>query len=663
MSTIQPDRSYAASSTDTPKPVTIKSGLTRRALVIGGVLAVLLNIWAIHSAYSAGSSHISSTHLPVAALFPFLVVVMLLNPALKILTPRHALNRYELIIIFFLIFTASAIPAWAFSTYWISTITGPYYYASPENAWISSFFDYLPSWLIVPDQNHAIQWFYEGLPSDQDFSILILSAWIIPLIWWAGFYFAIFIVGASVMVMLRKQWVEHERLSFPLAQIPLILVEGADERHLLPPIARKRLFWVGFALTLFLLLWNMVSYFDLVSAIPIGMMYPKSIVIAKSFPAIPMRFNFLVAAVAFFTNINVLFSICVFFLIMTVQEGIMNRLGVPNSYAIVKSQHSGGFLIFVLFSLWAARRHLRDVFLKAFGKAPHIDDSSEFFSYRKAVIGLGAGLGYIVFWLHTSGMSWGIMAFLMGSLLLMFIGVTRLVAETGLVFLDLPFEAHDFTVAVVGSGEIAPQNLTVLAVGNAYARNWRTLGMCSMGHIAKVDNEVGRTGKSAFGPIALILLVSTVTAVGYTMYLGYANDGAANFLEGAFRAGSTLPYNNLVKWMNNRQALTGMEMSFLGIGGLVSYLLLLAHHRFPWWFLHPIGFAVVKTPGMASSIAAIFVVWVVKVILLRIGGLQLFRKAIPAVMGMLTAFVLGVFLSYVVDLIWFPQTGHPVQNW
>lgn len=32
-------------------------------------------------------------------------------------------------------------------------------------------------------------------------------------------------------------------------------------------------------------------------------------------------------------------------------------------------------------------------------------------------------------------------------------------------------------------------------------------------------------------------------------------------------------------------------------------------------------------------------------------------------MGMLTAFVLGVFLSYVVDLIWFPQTGHPVQNW
>ena len=80
MSTNHPDRSYAASSTDTPKPVTIKSGLTRRALVIGGVLAVLLNIWAIHSAYSAGSSHISSTHLPVAALFPFLVVGMLLNP-------------------------------------------------------------------------------------------------------------------------------------------------------------------------------------------------------------------------------------------------------------------------------------------------------------------------------------------------------------------------------------------------------------------------------------------------------------------------------------------------------------------------------------------------------------------------------------------------------
>ena len=42
---------------------------------------------------------------------------------------------------------------------------------------------------------------------------------------------------------------------------------------------------------------------------------------------------------------------------------------------------------------------------------------------------------------------------------------------------------------------------------------------------------------------------------------------------------------------------------------------------------------------------SIFVVWFVKALLLKVGGIQLYRKAIPAVLGMLVAFVLGVFLS------------------
>ena len=108
--------------------------------------------------------------------------------------------------------------------------------------------------------------------------------------------------------------------------------------------------------------------------------------------------------------------------------------------------------------------------------------------------------------------------------------------------------------------------------------------------------------------------------------------------------------------------MTGTEMGFLGFGGLISSLLLFAHHRLPWWGLHPIGFAVVKSPFMVSSFTAIFTVWVVKSILLRLGGIQLFRKSIPAVMGMLVAFVLSVFISYLVDIIWFPQNGHILQT-
>ncbi len=340
----------------------------------------------------------------------------------------------------------------------------------------------------------------------------------------------------------------------------------------------------------------------------------------------------------------------------------MSRIGVPNTFAVVKSQHAGGFLIFVLFSLWAARRHLKEVFMKAAGKAPNVDDSGEFFSYRKAVLGVLLSLIYIGFWLNATGMSRGIIAFLMGSLLLMFVGVTRIVAETGLVFLDLPYEAHDLTVQVVGSGSMDPRDITTVALGEAYARNWRTLGMCAMAHIAKVDDEVGGTGKGAFGAISFALALALVTAIGVTLYLGYEVSGASNFIEPAFKAGSTRPFNNVVKFINNRQALTGTELGFLGIGSVISTFLMLAHHRLSWWALHPIGFAVVKSPFMNSSITAIFMVWVIKSILLRLGGIELYKKSIPAVMGVLVAFVLSVFLSYAVDLVWFPQSGHVLQT-
>tara|TARA_B100000029_G_scaffold188640_1_gene186270 strand:+ start:79677 stop:81665 length:1989 start_codon:yes stop_codon:yes gene_type:complete len=649
---------------DKESKATIRSGMTKKALVIGVVMSVLLNLWTIHAAYVTGSSYISLTHLPIAALFPFLFVLLVLNPVMKVLWPSKVLNRHELIIIFFLVFTASTIPAWPFTSYWISAITAPYYYATTENQWAELFFSYLPSWLIISDDQQAITWFFEGVP-ERNLSLLELvrNTWMIPLFWWMTFFLSMFVVGASAMVMLRKQWVEHERLPFPLAQIPLILVEEGKTGSIFPAVVYSKLFWYGFGLTLFILIWNIVGFFNWVSAIPIGPMHTFPLVLARSFPAIPIKFNFLVAGVGYFTNLNVLFSIWVFFLIMVVQQGIMTRLGLPKSFAVVKSQHSGGFLVFSLFALWAARRHLRNVFMKAIGKAPHVDDSKEFFSYRMAVLGSMGGIIYIVCWLYASGMSLGIIAFLIGSLLLMFVGVTRIVAETGIMFLDLPFETHDFTVAVVGSGNIGAQDLTNLAIGNAYARNWRTLGMCSMGHIAKVDDEMGGTGKGSFSMITTVLALSIIVAVVYTVYLGYTQSGASNFLEPAFKTGSKLPYDNLTRWINNEEAITGTEFWFMAIGGLATALLIQAHYRFTWWPLHPIGFAVAMTPGMVSSIFSIFVVWFVKALLLKMGGSSLYQRGIPAVIGMIIAFVLGVFLSYLSDWIWFPQAGHPIQTW
>mgnify|MGYP001176819637 CR=1 FL=1 len=643
-----------------PEPLPVSAGLTFRAVGLGAGLCILLTIWTIHSAYVTHSSFITIAHLPIAALCPLVVTVLILNPILKLLMPGRAFTRQEIIVIFFLVLTASAIPGWAFSTYALSVVSGPFYFASVENRWMALFFEYLPSWLIVSDQNEAVTSFFEGLPAGQP---VPWRWWIIPLFWWSTFYIAMFLVGASIIVILRKQWVDHERLSFPLAQVPLILIDGCEEPDLLPKVARSPLFWLGFGITMFILIWNMVGYFGAWPLIPLGNQSAGRLTLFESFPPIVLKFNFLLAGVAYFTRVEVLLSVWFFYLMRIIEQGIMDRIGMTNARAIVNLHHFGGFLVFVLFTLWMARRHLAQVWQKFLGRAPELDDTREFFSYRKAVLGVLIGVTYMIGWLIASGLSPGVAILFLCLLILVYLGVTRIVAETGLVSLDLPHnDVNTVTIRLIGTDQLSTQNLIGLTLANAYGRNWRTLGMCSMAHAAKVGDQMGGVGKGVYIVIALTLVLTFLTAVVYTLHLGYSG-GAFEFTEPAFVAGARGVWDGLVGSIRNVKVLSALERMSVGVGALISFLLVLAHHRLYWWPLHPIGFGVAMTVSVNSGFLSLLLVWFVKVILLKLGGVKFYQRGQPFVIGMLAAYALGVLLSYGVDLIWFPGNGHPIHGW
>ncbi|MEE2711110.1 MAG: DUF6785 family protein, partial [Gemmatimonadota bacterium] len=117
----------------------VSSGLTLRAVLAGGVFTILLTLWALHSEFVTKSSPITVTHLPVSALCPFVIMILIVNPLIKWLHLCRPFSREELIVIFFLVFTASAIPGWAFSNYALSLISGPFYFATEENRWAELF--------------------------------------------------------------------------------------------------------------------------------------------------------------------------------------------------------------------------------------------------------------------------------------------------------------------------------------------------------------------------------------------------------------------------------------------------------------------------------------------------------------------------------------------
>ena len=101
-----------------------------------------------------------------------------------------------------------------------------------------------------------MRWFIEGLPSGQS---IPWGAWVIPMFWWLSFFGAVYFIQFCIGVILRKQWVEHERLSFPLLTIPREMVRESESRSLFPAFMKSRLFWIGFAIPFSMQLWGMAS--------------------------------------------------------------------------------------------------------------------------------------------------------------------------------------------------------------------------------------------------------------------------------------------------------------------------------------------------------------------------------------------------------------------
>ena len=77
--------------------------------------------------------------------------------------------------------------------------------------------------------------------------------------------------------------------------------------------------------------------------------------------------------------------------------------------------------------------------------------------------------------------------------------------------------------------------------------------------------------------------------------------------------------------------------------------------RFVWWPLHPIGYAVGNTDTMTWIWFPTLLGWLFKTLILRYGGINLYRSALPFFLGL----VLG---DYAISGLWalfFLATGLP----
>ena len=110
----------------------------------------------------------------------------------------------------------------------------------------------------------------------------------------------------SVMVILRKRWVEEERLSFPLAEITLALVGNEkDER----PFKRNLVFWTGFSVSSSVGLSHILSrFFPIIR--PLNLFFYTRFY--RNSIGLPFYTHFIVLGISYLVSLEVLGSILLF---------------------------------------------------------------------------------------------------------------------------------------------------------------------------------------------------------------------------------------------------------------------------------------------------------------------------------------------------------------
>jgi hypothetical protein len=592
----------------------------------------------------------------MAAIFPLVLIALFLARPMK-------LSRGELIVIFCGPLIGSTMP-----TYFLAKIIGnfavPYYLATPENQWTTYFEPHIPSYLVMP-KGEALRWFYEGRPPG---AAIPWDVWIVPVFWWITVIAALYGFSLCLTVILRKQWVVHERIAFPLMELPLAIVEVPDETGFFPiPVLNKPVFWIGFGLPMFVISWNMISYFT--PAFPSMPWTLPDISFGPEFPPLQAKLYPVPFGFGYFIKPDLLFSIWLFNLLTTLEIGLLNRYGFKTDFVTIHNteplaigaQAMGALIAILMVGFWMGREHFKDVFRKAFKNDEQVDDSEEITSYRTAVFGFIACGLYLAGWHYQMGMELKFLPLFMFGILILFLGITRIVAEAGVISLRSALMPQSFGLVLTGTDGLSQRTLVSVALSYVWCSDMKTAVMPALSHSTRLFETLHTNRRKLLWPLLVAMAAGLLATFAFIIYMGYER-GASNLGE-FFTTGDT--WTDLVHKSKNPVGTRWKPIGFMGIGAAIAGLMLFIRYRYPAFPFHPVGFVAGQIYPTRDLILPYFAVWLVKVIITRTGGMQGYRAARPFFIGIVLGHFMGASIGFIVDWIWFFGEGHnvPISDW
>jgi hypothetical protein len=599
------------------------SPVSPRALLIG--LAFVIYFAA------GGPGGVGGFHLAPGSLVVLFLLAAVVNPLLRRLR-RHPLRPEELIVIWTMLAVALVNDL---SFYLPVTLVGPFYFASRENGWAALFHRYLPP-ALFPQDPRAILWFFHGLPPGQGVPWLGWGAALAPwLLFAALFYLMMFCLSG----LLRAQWSERERFSFPIVQIPVEI--AMSDRSGSEGLFAQRLFWLGTALPVsFHLLNGLSQHFPAIPSIPLRLPL-EALLQERPWNEVQPLTLFVVFAVigfSFLLPLEISFSFAFFFLFYKLECYIGGVCGLEMPVApayiardFAQHQEIGAFLAIAGGILLAGRTHWREVWRRTLRPG---EDREEPIPYRWALLGLATSLAGMGLWLWLAGVQPIMAGLCLAIFMVMTAVISWAVVGGGQFFMQNSFAPLEVMMTGLGSAGIGPGSFTMLRVTQMiFMYDMRSLQMPTLLHGCKGAEACGVRGRSMVSAMALALLVAVL--VGTAVSIWYVSRQSALKLGGwGYLSAPRIPGRHIADVLRNPHGPSAAGAAWVAAGALFTSLLILSRVRFLWFPFHPIGFAFAGSYAMYTVWFSFFLGWLCKLLVTRYGGLRGFLLLRPFFLGL-----------------------------
>jgi hypothetical protein len=474
-----------------------------------------------------------------------------------------------------------------------------------------------------------------------------LDLWAPKIAMWTLLYGAITVALLCVNSLMREAWLRRERLTFPIVQLPVAMIEN-DGRG---PLWKNKTMWAAFLVVFTIDMLNGFQYlYPNLPSVPVKNFIPdlRNVFTEqpwKSMGLTPISLYPFIAAIAVLMPSDLLFSVIFFFLARKATLVIMAVYGISSD------SFGGGFLtpappyfteqtwgaIIGLFvtALWLSRGYLREVWT-AIREGARATDGG--LSHRAAFLLLVVCMGIVAAFTTLGDLPLYIMIPYLFAFLAFSFVLTRLRAQLGPPSHEFAFFGpNQLLMNFYGTRNLSEKDAVVL--GTVFLG----INRLSRSHVMPVQLEAMRVAdvsgarlKPFFGLLAIALLAGLVIGSFWFVQKGYVKGGEPGWNDPKFVLDG-------IRSAPHGPNVVGMSMVFVGFA--VVTLLDVVRFRVPGFWLHPAGYALSLNFGVDYYWFGLAVALVLKTLVQRYYGLAGFRQLRMAAFGVLLA-------EYSAELIW-----------